>query len=138
MVFKIFRIYYNFLIVLLIRLKNCRSNVFSFIARQNVRDFPGLSQMLRARVSQLASGTQFKQTWISLLTGSRISSWKLTMINVISSQILLKILHYIKNETVANSSNQTLFDILFDNKFNFDEHVVWLCRKASHRFKSGM
>ena len=37
----------------------------------------------------------------------------------------------IKNETITNSFNQKLFDILFKNKFNFDKHVISLCRKAS-------
>ena len=32
----------------------------------------------------------------------------------------------IKNETVTNSSNQKLLGILFNNKFNFGEHVTSL------------
>ena len=38
----------------------------------------------------------------------------------------------IKNETITNSSNQKLLGILFNNKFDFDEHVTSLCRKVSH------
>ena len=39
----------------------------------------------------------------------------------------------IKNETITNSSNEKLLDILFNNKFDFDEHVTSLCRKASQK-----
>ena len=39
----------------------------------------------------------------------------------------------IKNETITNSSNQKLFGILFNNKFDFDEHDTSLCRKASQK-----
>ena len=35
----------------------------------------------------------------------------------------------IKNETITNSSNQKVLRILFNNKFDFDEHVTSLCRK---------
>ena len=37
----------------------------------------------------------------------------------------------IKNETITNSSNEKLLGILFNNKFDFDEHVTSLCSKAS-------
>ena len=37
----------------------------------------------------------------------------------------------IKNETITNNSNEKLLGILFSNKFDFDEHVTSLCRKAS-------
>ena len=37
----------------------------------------------------------------------------------------MKMLHKkIKNETITNSSNENLFGILFNNKFDFDEHVT--------------
>ena len=36
-----------------------------------------------------------------------------------------------KNETITNSSNEKLIRILFNNKFDFDDHVTSLCRKAS-------
>ena len=39
----------------------------------------------------------------------------------------------IKNETITNSSNEKLLGILFNNKFDFDEHVTSLCRKASEK-----
>ena len=39
----------------------------------------------------------------------------------------------VKNETVTNSSNQKLLGILFNNKFDFHEHVTSLCRKASQK-----
>ena len=39
----------------------------------------------------------------------------------------------IKNETITNSSNEKLLGILFNNKFDFDERVTLLCRKASHK-----
>ena len=42
----------------------------------------------------------------------------------------------IKNETVTNSSNQKLLGILFNNKFDFDEHVTLLCRKASQKLNA--
>ena len=38
-----------------------------------------------------------------------------------------------KNETITNSSNQKLLGILFDNKFDFDEHVTSLSRKGSQK-----
>ena len=37
----------------------------------------------------------------------------------------------IKNETITNSCNEKLPSILLDNKFDFDEHVTSLWRKAS-------
>ena len=36
----------------------------------------------------------------------------------------------IKNETITNSPNQKLLGILFNNKFDFDEHATSLCWKA--------
>ena len=39
----------------------------------------------------------------------------------------------VKNEIITNSSNQKLPGILFNNKFDFDEHVTSLCRKASQK-----
>ena len=36
----------------------------------------------------------------------------------------------VKNESITNSSNEKLLGILFNNKFDFDEHVSSLCRKA--------
>ena len=42
----------------------------------------------------------------------------------------------IKNETIANSSNEKLLGILFNNKFDFDEHVNSLCRKASQKLNA--
>ena len=47
----------------------------------------------------------------------------------IDENIALKI----KNETITNSSNQKLLGILFNNKFDIDEHVTSLCRKASQK-----
>ena len=41
-----------------------------------------------------------------------------------------------KNETIANSSNENLLGILFNNKFDFDEHVTSLCRKASQKLNA--
>ena len=35
------------------------------------------------------------------------------------------------NETITNSSNKKLLGILFNNKFDFDEHVTLLYRKTS-------
>ena len=35
----------------------------------------------------------------------------------------------IKNETITNSSNEKLLGMLFNNKFDFDEHATSLCRK---------
>ena len=35
----------------------------------------------------------------------------------------------IKNEFITNSSNKKLLGILFNSKFDFDEHVALLCRK---------
>ena len=42
----------------------------------------------------------------------------------------------IKNETITNSSNEKLLGILFNNKFDFDEHVTSLCRKASQKLNA--
>ena len=42
----------------------------------------------------------------------------------------------IKNETSTNSSNEKLRGILFNNKFDFDEHVTSLCRKASQKLNA--
>ena len=42
----------------------------------------------------------------------------------------------IKNETITNSSNQKLLVILFNNKFDFDEHVTSLGRKASQKLNA--
>ena len=42
----------------------------------------------------------------------------------------------IKNETIANSSNENLLGILFNNKFDFDEHATSLCRKASQKLNA--
>ena len=42
----------------------------------------------------------------------------------------------IKNETITNSSNQKLLGILFKNKFDFDERVNSLCRKASQKLNA--
>ena len=42
----------------------------------------------------------------------------------------------IKNETIINSSNQKLLGMLFNNKFDFDEHVTSLCRKASQKLNA--
>ena len=39
----------------------------------------------------------------------------------------------IKNKTITNSSNEKLLGVLFNNKFDFDEHVTSLCRKASQK-----
>ena len=39
----------------------------------------------------------------------------------------------IKKETITNSSNKKLLGILFNNKFDFDEHVTSLCRKTSQK-----
>ena len=49
-----------------------------------------------------------------------------------SKNVALKI----KNETITNSSNQKLLGILFNNKFDFDEHVTSLCRKASQKLNA--
>ena len=37
------------------------------------------------------------------------------------------------NETITNSSNKKLLGILFNNKFDFDEHVTLLYRKTSQK-----
>ena len=42
----------------------------------------------------------------------------------------------IKNETITNSSNEKLLGILFNNKFDFDENVTSLCRKASQKLNA--
>ena len=42
----------------------------------------------------------------------------------------------IKDETITKSSNQKLLDILFNNKFDFDEHVTSLFRKASQKLNA--
>ena len=42
----------------------------------------------------------------------------------------------IKNETITSSSNQKLIGILFNNTFDFDEHVTALCRKASQKLNA--
>ena len=42
----------------------------------------------------------------------------------------------IKNETITNSSNEKLLGILFNIKFDFDEHVTSLCRKASQKLNA--
>ena len=42
----------------------------------------------------------------------------------------------IKNETITNNSNQKLLGILSHNKFDFDEHVISLCRKASQKLNA--
>ena len=42
----------------------------------------------------------------------------------------------IKNETITNSSNEKLLGILFNNKFDFDEQVTLLCRKASQKLNA--
>ena len=39
----------------------------------------------------------------------------------------------IKNEFITNSSNQKLLGILFNNKFDFNERITLLCRKASQK-----
>ena len=40
----------------------------------------------------------------------------------------------IKNETITNSSNEKLLGMLFNNKFDFDEHL--LCRKTSQKLNA--
>ena len=42
----------------------------------------------------------------------------------------------IKNDTITNSPNEKLLGILFNNKFDFDEHVTSLCRKSSQKFSA--
>ena len=42
----------------------------------------------------------------------------------------------IKNETITNRSNQKLLCMLLHNKFDFDEHVTPLCRKASQKLNA--
>ena len=42
----------------------------------------------------------------------------------------------IKNETITKSCNQRLLGILFNNKFDFDEHVTSLCRKVSQKLNA--
>ena len=42
----------------------------------------------------------------------------------------------IKNEAITNSSNEKLLGILFNNKFDFDEHVTSLYRKASQKLNA--
>ena len=41
-----------------------------------------------------------------------------------------------ENKTITNSSNQKLRVILFNNKFDFDEHVTSLCRKTSQNLNA--
>ena len=42
----------------------------------------------------------------------------------------------VKNEAVTNSSNQKLRGILFNNKFDFNEHFTSLCRKAFQKLNA--
>ena len=42
----------------------------------------------------------------------------------------------IKNETITNNSNEKRVGILFNNKFDFDEHVTSLSRKASQKLNA--
>ena len=42
----------------------------------------------------------------------------------------------LKYETITNSSSQKLLGILFNNKFDFDEHVTSLCRRASQKLNA--
>ena len=42
----------------------------------------------------------------------------------------------IKNETINNSSNQKLLGILFNNKFDFNNHVTSLDRKTSQKLNA--
>ena len=42
----------------------------------------------------------------------------------------------IKNETITSISNEKLLGILFNNKFDFDEHVTSLCRKTSQKLNA--
>ena len=42
----------------------------------------------------------------------------------------------IENETITISSNKNLLGTLFNNKFDFDEHVTSLCRKASQKLNA--
>ena len=42
----------------------------------------------------------------------------------------------VKKETVTNSSNEKLVGILFNNKFDFDEHVTSLCSRASQKLNA--
>ena len=42
----------------------------------------------------------------------------------------------IKTETITNSSNEKLLRILFNNKFDFDEHVTLFSRKASQKLNA--
>ena len=42
----------------------------------------------------------------------------------------------ITNETITNSSNQKLLGKLFNNKFDLDEHVTSLYRKASQKLNA--
>ena len=42
----------------------------------------------------------------------------------------------IKNETITNNSNKKLLGISFYNKFDFNEHVTSLCRKASQKLNA--
>ena len=42
----------------------------------------------------------------------------------------------IKNETITNSSNEKLLGILFNNKFDLDEHVTSLCRIAFQKLNA--
>ena len=37
---------------------------------------------------------------------------------------------------LTNSSNEKLLGILFNNKFDFDEHVISLCREASQKLNA--
>ena len=42
----------------------------------------------------------------------------------------------VKNEAVTNSSNQKLRGILFNNKFDFNEHFTSFCRKAFQKLNT--
>ena len=42
----------------------------------------------------------------------------------------------IKNEFITSSSNEKLLGILFNKKFDFEEHVTSLCRKASKKLNA--
>ena len=50
--------------------------------------------------------------------------------------LLINVASKIKNETIANSSNQKLLGILFNNKFDFDKHVTSLCKKTSQKLNA--
>ena len=69
---------------------------------------------------------------VSFLTGFQTNPDKCHLFINTDENVALKI----KNETITNSSNEKLLGILFNNKFDLDEHVTLLCRKAFQKLNA--